>query len=576
ALLDEVRAGLVATIYVDELSRLSRVLEDVLRVQRLLRFHGVSLWAVHENIDITDDRADLQVVFAGQKSQEASRDARHRVRRSMDGNLLRGLSNGDLTLGYRSVELTEDEIKQRGLPPRGKDHRPYRRLMIHVDEAEIVRMILRLFAVEKMTIRAITRHLNAKEVPRGGKARTERWLPIDVRKILSSRRYLGFRWRNRTMILVNPDTGGKTWRPQPKSEWIDVHDPSLAILDQSTFDAAQRRLAENKAVYGQRRNGNGPRSGLLMSYAPRKLLSGALIYGECEAALVQKHRRGVAYYVCPNAQCGLCSNTVQTRCDLVHELVLDAVRDEAEPMFLADRVHELMVQQLETMEKDLSYDISKLQHKLLEVAGEISNLTAALAKRPDSTALYDALDNREAERDRLETEIREATHRTKVPTGPPSVEWVCTHLQDALPELLEDNVSRAAHLIRAITGPIRVFPRQKPWLKTRYPVVRFTLDLSRMVTAIAADRAECSESSMECGFGVEVEFEVRKVPLYEKYAAEVVRLHDDNGLGWREIARRLPEKISPDYVAKAYEFGKTGDLYGHAAAGAGGDVPGEA
>ncbi|UCG16710.1 MAG: hypothetical protein JSV19_01475, partial [Phycisphaerales bacterium] len=74
----------------------------------------------------------------------------------------------------------------------------------------------------------------------------------------------------------------------------------------------------------------------------------------------------------------------------------------------------------------------------------------------------------------------------------------------------------------------------------------------------------------EGGFGVSLEFEIRRIPLYEAYAEEVVRLRDQESLKWTEIARRLPVEISPEYVAMAYRFGTTGDLYGHRAAADGG------
>ena len=64
-----------------------------------------------------------------------------------------------------------------------------------------------------------------------------------------------------------------------------------------------------------------------------------------------------------------------------------------------------------------------------------------------------------------------------------------------------------------------------------------------MTTANAADRGQWVGDTADGGFGVEVEFEVRKVPLYERYATDVVRLHDEDGLAWTEISRRLSEEI---------------------------------
>ncbi|HNO78116.1 MAG TPA: hypothetical protein PKN33_08645 [Phycisphaerae bacterium] len=71
---------------------------------------------------------------------------------------------------------------------------------------------------------------------------------------------------------------------------------------------------------------------------------------------------------------------------------------------------------------------------------------------------------------------------------------------------------------------------------------------------------------------MDIEFEIWKIPLYEAWADEVVRLHDEETMGWAAIARGFPVKISPEYVAVAYKFGKTGDPYGHRAK-SNGDLP---
>jgi RNA polymerase subunit RPABC4/transcription elongation factor Spt4 len=251
----------------------------------------------------------------------------------MDGNIRRGLSNGDLTLGYTSVELGDEEAAQLGLPPRTKDHRPYMRLVVDLAGAATARRIFRLFVHKKRTVREIAKHFTTERVPRGGKARTTRWRPIDVRKILSNERYLGYRRRNMTTMVTNPDTGKKTTRRQPSSELVEEFDPNLAIIDQDTSDIAQKRLREHKETYGKRRRKNQKRSTPLMEYAPRQLLAGTLECGECGAKLVHKYNGSVPFYVCPDAQDGLCSNTVQVRRDTVHEYVLEAIRDEAAPIF---------------------------------------------------------------------------------------------------------------------------------------------------------------------------------------------------------------------------------------------------
>lgn len=562
-LLDEVRAGRVGMIYVDELSRISRVTEDVLHVQRLLRFHQASLWAVHEGIDIIEENSDIHVLFGGHKNEMATRDARHRIKRSMDGNLRRGLSNGDVALGYRSIALTDEEIAELGLARREKDLRPYKRFIIDEVEAKIVHMIFNWFVHDKMTIRSIARRLNKARTPRGGKARTNTWRPGDVRKVLSNRRYIGFRFRNKTQIVTNPDTGGKTQRAQSKEDYIEIHDASLAIVDEAMFDAAQERLAEYRQTYRHRRSNARKRAGSLQAYSPRKLFSGTLICGACGKPLVQKWCNGVPYYLCPDTGNGLCKNVMQANRDLAHEVLLAAIREETAPVLVADRVLELLLSELADAEASSSGDTKSLQTALAKVEKEIENLTNALARRPDSKAILDALDAREASKRQLEIAIRKAERRRAKPKAKPTVEWVRQHLQDHFQELVETNVTRAALVLRAITGPIRVFAERKPWLQVNHPVARFAIDFAGMATTVAADLGAWPEGSPACGFGRELEVEIRRVPLYERYAQEVVRMNDELGMSFRAIARALPEKMTPESVGLAYRFGKTGDLYGH-------------
>lgn len=563
SLLDMVRGGEVRMIFVDEISRISRVTEDILHVQRILRYRRVPLWSVHEGIDITDENADIHVLFAGHKNQAASRDARHRIKRSMDGNIRRGLSNGDVTIGYKSIALTGEEIAERRLPPRGKDNRPYKKIVVDEESAKVVRLIFHLFVDEKKTIRGITRYLNDKKIGRGGKARTNMWLPINVRKTLGSRRYLGYRDRNLTMIVVNPETGGKTQRKQPKEDHIEVHDSALAIVDEALFAAAQKRLDEHRNTYGQHHGNSRKRSGHLLSYAPRQLFSGTFSCGICEANLVQKRAGKVSYYVCPSAQIGLCDNTVQTNRDRAHERVLALIREEAAEFFVHDLVLKLLRLELANKAAAGPDELAGLHKAHQKTQTEIENLTDALASGPNSAAIFDALDAREKEKARLDSEIRAAERRAARPAAAVDIEWVRRNLGEHFEELLAANVTRSALALREITGPIKIFAAQKPWLDVRYPVARFSLDFARMATAIAADRGEFPLGPTDCGYGRELELELRKVPLHEKYADRVVQMRDKLGMTFAAIARELPERMTGATVGIAYRFGMDGDPYGH-------------
>ena len=248
-LLNEVRARTIRRCYMDEQARAMRTLKDALHVQAVFRHYGGELWVVNLGINLAEESSDLHLIFGGYKDQAATRDARFRVKRGMDGNMRRGLSNGDVCFGYRSIPLANEEVAELGLPLRAPDRPPYKRLAIYEEEALVVRQIHKWFAVDKMAIAAIVKRLNALNVPLGGKARTSVWKFHHVRKILTSRRYLGHRARNTIRLVRNPDTGRLETRQQDPGERIETHDPSLAIIDEQTWAATQRRFEEIHQVH---------------------------------------------------------------------------------------------------------------------------------------------------------------------------------------------------------------------------------------------------------------------------------------------------------------------------------------
>jgi hypothetical protein len=193
------------------------------------------------------------------------------------------------------------------------------------------------------------------------------------------------------------------------------------------------------------------------------------------------------------------------------------------------------------------------------VRNKIRRLTDAIAERSSSKALLDALSSEEAERDRLEVAIRECERKTRTPEQIPTVEWVHGVLANGFPEPTQDDVTKWAHVIRRITGPIRMFPRQHPRLTTRYPVLRFTIDFCGVLSALAASDEHPADLPDDCGCTADIELEVRKVPLYEKHATAVVHMRDVEGLSWAEIARRLPDRTCAENCIAAYRYGRFGD-----------------
>lgn len=114
--------------------------------------------------------------------------------------------------------------------------------IVNEGEAAVVRLIYHLYTVEMVGgISTIAKIINAKKIPaaRGGL----KWWDGQILRVLRQQMYTGTYYSNR---IACHKTGPNTHRNyvRPESEWIEMHCPP--IIEQKTFDAAQRLLKQNK------------------------------------------------------------------------------------------------------------------------------------------------------------------------------------------------------------------------------------------------------------------------------------------------------------------------------------------
>ena len=154
---------------------------------------------------------------------------------------------------------------------------------INEADAEVVRMMFDFMVKEKMGTALICKELNARGIlsPRAHRS----WLVSSVHRILTNTLYKGifysmkFRYEKTGLIK-------KKRTLQPESEWIPI--PVPAIIDEATWQAAQKQLQENKDF--AKRN-------LKRDY----LLNGFVTCAKCGRAMVISHsgcKKQITYYAC--------------------------------------------------------------------------------------------------------------------------------------------------------------------------------------------------------------------------------------------------------------------------------------
>ena len=110
-------------------------------------------------------------------------------------------------------------------------------ILVPGPEAEVtcIREICRLFLEDKYTFSAIARRLNESGVPYHNQVR---WRPGDVRKILTNTKYNGWLVYGKTSRKLHMKE-----KKQPESEWLRVKHPTAKVIDDATFAAVQKRIA---------------------------------------------------------------------------------------------------------------------------------------------------------------------------------------------------------------------------------------------------------------------------------------------------------------------------------------------
>ena len=365
---EAVRAGRVEVVLVHDPDRLSRRLAHQLLFTEEIERGGVRLeFQTTPREDSAEGRLLLHVKgvlgeYEREKIKERTlRGKREKARRGL-------LPSGPVPFGYR-----KDATGQ---------------LVIHGDEARVVRLIFRYLLDEQRSLRKIAEALEraGAPAPRGG-----HWVPSTVKRLAQSEVYAGHLWWNRW------GWSGTTRRLRPEAEWIRIATP--AIVPRHRLEQAQAQLTRNQTVFAGRPS-------------PRfYLLRGLLRCGRCGRPWSSWPSHGRRRYRCTsrnrwfNAQsCDSPSRLADALEALVWETVTGALR---QPALLASHLEtyrtKLGVTDVEVRSEAAHLDrqlaaLARQEQKLLELfLGDAVDSPAARTKLGEIATRRQALQARTVE-----------------------------------------------------------------------------------------------------------------------------------------------------------------------------------
>jgi site-specific DNA recombinase len=480
-------------LVIDDLSRLSRDQVESERVIRSLEFAGVRIISVSDGYDSISKSRKLQRGFKGLMNEMFLDDLRDKTHRGLAGQALKKFWAGGKPYGYRLVQV-KDATR---LDTYGNAAVIGTLLEIDELQAPIVREIFELYARDHSQ-RAIAAMLNERAIPSPGSAwrgralrRTSGWLGSTLNELLANPLYRGELVWNKTQWLKNPDTGRRTTRPRPQSEWIAHAMPELRIISDELW---QRTLARRARAALR---GDHVRAGQMLSGHPagggaRFAFSGLMKCGICGSSLViiggQNQYRA---YGCSGHKDGgttVCVNGITVRKDLLESRLLVPIKTG---LLTPERVAaiEQRVNQKHAKRPKIVDNLARIR----ELREQIGNMTEAIASGllKASPAPSERLSGAEAELARLTAPAVKPTAR--ILDFPARLAARFNKMVDKLEEYLAHDPNRARAALREIVGEIPVFPHESG----KYLVAK--LGLSELFLRAAVG----SERSMVAGAGFE-------------------------------------------------------------------------
>lgn len=460
-ILEGIREKAFEILIVDDLSRLTRSLGNLLGLYDMLKWYEVELVSICDGISSEDPSAKTFFTVKGMVNDFSNDIHAERVIRGMEMRALQGLSCGDHPYGYDSAPTKFENAKGRPFPSHFK-------ITINEQEAQVVRRIFNMYDIG-IGFTRIAKALNHDNIPSPGAqyakpGATPKWSPRSAQHILQNEKYIGvWRWK-KTKVGVHPETRLRASKDRPVTDWVthlagqDVRD-DLRIIDQELWDRVQTRFEENKKIPINLRNKGRwtDRSKIL----PDHTFSGIL---ECQACgslftLISGKRGG--YYGCTSAhRSGVCSNNQVIHKDRIEMALYDLVAEKLDQPeilnYTVDRYNKALQRKLSSAPTR----IKQIEEEIERVEAELKNLINFVMSGAASESVTSAIKDRETRKIRLMTERRMLQKsQSKIPKVSPQ------DIQNKLEKLISasrQHTSEINPVIRALfPNPIKMQPKGK-------------------------------------------------------------------------------------------------------------------
>jgi site-specific DNA recombinase len=434
---DDAKKKLFDTVLVHSPDRLSRKYIYLGLLQEELKKNGVVVVFLNrpDSKDTPEDN-----LFNGVQGLIAEYEKAKILERTRRGKLHKAKSNiliGSIPpYGYRYIKKT-DNVNGR--------------YEIIDKESMVIRLIFKLFLNKGLSIRAVAKELTRKGIqPRRGK----HWRTSSLHKIIRNETYTGVTYYNKN-ISVETDNNGKYRRVKntgrrlrPKDQWIQITLPKdLKIIDQKTFNAAQRQLKKNSEL--------SPRN-----TKNQYLLRGLIKCGKCDSPFYGTPCHNELFYRCGNRdrafpeprKCSVGMVKAENIESVVWDTFCEAIKN---PKLISKQIPKLKDKALKG-KADTKKNVESIEKRIKETENESDRLLDAYREKIITMdQLKDQMVKIQDKQRQLELDKQALVTEQESSISPmltvKSIEYFCKHVEKRLNSLRNDFEAKRYLLSLAIT-----------------------------------------------------------------------------------------------------------------------------
>lgn len=228
-MIEDGKYGKFDLIVTKEISRFSRNTLDSIKYTRELLSHGVAVLFVNDNINTALPDAELRLTIMASMAQDEIRRLSERVKFGMNAAINRGnILGNDMLYGYKKDKLSGN-------------------LIVITEEAEIVRRMFSMYAIDEMSISKIAKTLNEEGIKTG---QNKKWGTSTIRRMLKNPKYKGYYCGKKTEII---DYMTKKVKIIPEDDWVIYEDKERIppIVDEDIWERVNARLETRNKQFGE-------------------------------------------------------------------------------------------------------------------------------------------------------------------------------------------------------------------------------------------------------------------------------------------------------------------------------------